>query len=43
MGGFPTSPLLGTVVGLDEIDRAMALLHRTGDEDAGRAVLKHSH
>ena len=30
-GGFPTAPLLGTVVGLDEIDRAMALLHRGGN------------
>jgi len=42
-GGFPTAPLLGAVVGLDEVDRAMALLHRTCDEDAVRAVLKHSH
>ena len=42
-GGFPTAPLLGTVVGLDEIDRAMALLHREGDEDAVRAVLRHEH
>jgi len=42
-GSFPTAPLLGTVVGLDEIDRAMALLHRDGDEDAVRAVLKHTH
>ncbi len=42
-GGFPTAPLLGVVVGLDEVDRAMALLHREGDEDAVRAVLKHGH
>jgi threonine dehydrogenase-like Zn-dependent dehydrogenase len=42
-GGFPTAPLLGAVVGLDEIDRAMALLHRDGDEDAVRAVLRHEH
>ncbi len=42
-GGFPTGPLLGAVLGLDEVDRAMALLHRDGDEDAVRAVLKHTH
>ena len=42
-GGFPTGPLLGTVVGLDEVDRAMAILHREGDEDTVRAVLQHSH
>jgi threonine dehydrogenase-like Zn-dependent dehydrogenase len=42
-GGFPTGPLLGTVVGLEDVDRAMALLHRDGDEDAVRAVLQHSH
>ena len=42
-GQFPTAPLLGTVVDLDEVDRAMALLHRSGDEDAVRAVLKHQH
>jgi len=42
-GEFPTAPLLGVVVGLDEVDRAMALLHREGDEDAVRAVLRHGH
>jgi len=42
-GGFPTGPLLGAVLGLDEVDRAMALLHRDGDGDAVRAVLKHTH
>ncbi len=42
-GDFPTAPLLGTVVGLDEINLAMALLHRAGEEDAIRAVIKHSH
>ena len=31
-GGFPTSPLLGTVVGLDEIDRAMALTNLNDHE-----------
>jgi hypothetical protein len=30
-------------MGLDEVDRAMALLHRDGDEDAVRAVLRHEH
>jgi hypothetical protein len=30
-------------VGLDEVDRAMAILHREGNEDAVRAVLRHSH
>jgi threonine dehydrogenase-like Zn-dependent dehydrogenase len=42
-GGFPTAPLLGAVVSLDEVDRAMAMLHREGDEDAVQAVLKHLH
>ena len=42
-GDFPTGPLLGTVVGLEDVDRAMALLHRDGDEDSVRAVLQHSH
>ena len=32
-GDFPTGPLLGEVVGLDEIDRAMEILLRTAEPD----------
>ena len=41
-GGFPTGPLLGEVVGLEDIDRAMEILLRTAGTDAVRAVLKHA-
>ena len=40
-GDFPTGPLLGAVFKLEEVDQAMALLHRSGELDAVRAVLKH--
>ncbi|MEE2769373.1 MAG: zinc-binding dehydrogenase [Actinomycetota bacterium] len=42
-GAFPTGPLLGEVVDLDRIDHAMALLNRTAERDAVRAVLTHHH
>ena len=41
-GEFPTGPLLGEVFGIDEIDKAMALLQRTADHDAVRVGLRHS-
>jgi len=41
-GDFPTGPLLGEVVDLDGIDRAMEILNRSGGHDAVRAVLAHS-
>jgi len=41
-GDFPTGPLLGEVVGLEDIDRAMDILLRTSETDAVRAVLKHA-
>jgi hypothetical protein len=34
--------LLGEVVGLEDIDRAMEILLRTAGTDAVRAVLKHA-
>jgi threonine dehydrogenase-like Zn-dependent dehydrogenase len=41
-GDFPTAPLLGEVVDLDGLDRAMEILLRSGGEDAVRAVLRHT-
>lgn len=42
-GTFPTTELLGTVVDLDRLDLAMAVLQRTAPSDAVRAVLCHAH
>lgn len=42
-GRFPTTELLGTVVDLDRLDLAMAVLERTAPTDAVRAVLRHAH
>ena len=41
-GEFPTGPLLGEVLGIDEIDEAMALLQRTAEHDAVRVGLRHN-
>ena len=41
-GEFPTGLLLGDVLGIDEIDEAMAMLQRTADRDAVRVGLRHN-
>ena len=40
---LPTRELLGDVLSLDEIDRAIALLTRTAERDAIRVSLRHEH
>lgn len=42
-GSFPTRKLLGEVVALDDLDRAIAILERRATHDAVRAVLRHDH
>lgn len=42
-GDFPMRELLGEVVGLDDLDEAMAILERRADRDAVRVVLRHDH